>query len=113
MTSIIVLIASQIAIIISVIISSITGVTTVMCSFLLSAGIALLGISGIFFVVIDKPDSLENNAICKPLYYISGCIAAVGLTLSVIYASFIIETGNTDISAQAAMQEMINHMTNQ
>ena len=69
MASIISLIVSIILTAIGATISFTANTMTIMSTTLISTGVAALGISGIFFIVVDRPDDFDDDDIGMIIYY--------------------------------------------
>lgn len=104
MASIISLIVSIILTTIGAIISFTANTMTIMSTTLISTGVAALGISGIFFIVVDRPDDFDDDDIGMIIYYASWFIAFPSLFIFAYCVNIMIATGDINMEIQTAIK---------
>lgn len=104
MASIIPLIVSIILTAIGATISFTANTMTIMSTTLISTGVAALGISGIFFIVVDRPDDFDDDDIGMIIYYASWFIAFPSLFIFAYCVNIMIATGDINMEIQTAIK---------
>lgn len=106
MASIISLIVSIILTAIGATISFTANTMTIMSTTLISTGVAALGISGIFFIVVDRPepDDFDDDDIGMLIYYASWFIAFPSLFIFAYCVNIMIATGDINMEIQTAIK---------
>lgn len=104
MSSIISLIVSIILTTIGATISFTANTMTIMSTTLISTGVAALGISGIFFIVVDRPDDFDDDNIGRLIYYASWFIAFPSLFIFAYCVNIMITTGDINMEIQTAIK---------
>ncbi len=104
MASIISLIVSIILTAIGATISFTANTMTIMSTTLISTGVAALGISGIFFIVVDRPDDFDDDDIGMIIYYASWFIAFPSLFIFAYCVNIMIATGDINMEIQTAIK---------
>ena len=104
MASIISLIVSIILTTIGATISFTANTMTIMSTILISTGVAALGISGIFFIIIDRPDDFDDDDIGMIIYYASWFIAFPSLFIFAYCVNIMIATGDINMEIQTAIK---------